>query len=55
MQATPGFPLQTIISGHYHDRFEKHEGQWRFARREMYPELFGDLSQHLLFDANSIQ
>ncbi|HCS29025.1 MAG TPA: nuclear transport factor 2 family protein [Spongiibacteraceae bacterium] len=55
VQAAPGLPLQTIISGHYKDSFEKHEGQWRFARREMYPELFGDLSKHLLFDAASIQ
>lgn len=55
VQATPDLPLQTIISGHYKDRFEKHDGQWRFTRREMYPELFGDLSKHLLFDAASIQ
>lgn len=55
VQATEDFPLQTIISGHYHDSFEKHGGQWRFARKEMYPELFGDLSRHLLFDAASIQ
>ena len=55
VQAAPGLPLQTIISGHYKDSFTKHENQWRFARREMYPELFGDLSQHLLFDAASIQ
>ncbi|MFT5605211.1 MAG: 3-phenylpropionate/cinnamic acid dioxygenase small subunit [Paracoccaceae bacterium] len=55
VQATPGLPLQTIISGHYKDSLDKHEGSWRFARREMYPELFGDLSQHLLFDAASIQ
>lgn len=55
VQAAPGLPLQTIISGHYKDSFEKRDGLWRFARREMYPELFGDLSKHLLFDAASIQ
>ncbi len=55
VQAAPDFPLQTIISGHYIDSFAKLEGSWHFARREMYPELFGDLSKHLLFDAASIQ
>ncbi len=55
VQAAPGLPLQTIISGHYNDRFEKHAGRWHFSRREMHPELFGDLSKHLLFDAASIQ
>lgn len=55
VQAAPEFPLQPIIAGSYNDTFEKHDGQWRFARKEMYPELFGDLSEHLLFDASSIQ
>ena len=55
VQATPELPLQVIISGKYHDSFEKHDGQWRFRRREMHPNLFGDLNQHLLFDAASIQ
>ncbi|WP_372781279.1 nuclear transport factor 2 family protein [Litorivivens sp.] len=55
VQATPDLPLQVIIAGKYHDRFEKHDGQWRFRRREMFPDLFGDLNHHLLFDAASIQ
>jgi hypothetical protein len=51
LQALPDFPLQAIIAGHYRDSFSLQEGVWRFQRREMYPELLGDLSHHLLFDA----
>lgn len=49
MQATPELALQAIITGRYHDRFQKIEGQWYFAERRMKPELLGNLSQHLLF------
>jgi 3-phenylpropionate/cinnamic acid dioxygenase small subunit len=50
LQALPDFPLQAIISGRYHDRFERVDGRWRFAERVMMPELMGDLSHHLLID-----
>ncbi len=49
-QSLPDFPLQPIISGRYHDRFEHVDGAWRFSERMMIPELFGDLSRHLLID-----
>ncbi len=49
-QAMPEFPLQPIIAGRYHDRFERVEERWRFSERVMIPELFGDLSRHLLID-----
>lgn len=42
----PDFPLQPIFSGHYHDIFEKVDGLWRFASREIVPDLVGDLSHH---------
>lgn len=42
----PDFPLQAIFSGHYHDRFECVDGRWRFALREISPDLLGDLSRH---------
>jgi hypothetical protein len=42
----PDFPLQPIFSGQYHDRFECVEGCWRFAMREISPDLLGDLSRH---------
>jgi uncharacterized protein (TIGR02246 family) len=47
LQARPDFPLQPVIAGRYHDRFECVEGQWRFADRQIVPDLIGDLSRHL--------
>ena len=54
-QALEDFPLQPVISGRYHDRFERIGGKWRFSERKMLPELYGDLSRHLLFDAKTLQ
>jgi len=53
-QQTPELPLQAVIAGRYHDRFEKVSGRWRFAARHIFCDLFGDLSRHLLFDAGDI-
>ena len=47
----PDFPLQTIISGHYEDEFQRGPGGWAFSRRYIQPALFGDLSRHLLIDS----
>lgn len=47
-QCLEDFPLQAIISGRYHDQFERVDSRWRFAERMMLPELLGDLSRHLL-------
>ena len=46
-QVTDG-PLQPIISGRYHDRFERVDGTWRFAERTYSVDLVGDLSDHML-------
>lgn len=54
-QSLPDFPLQAIIAGRYHDRFCKRADGWQFLERNMLPELFGDLSRHLLFDPAEIQ
>jgi 3-phenylpropionate/cinnamic acid dioxygenase small subunit len=56
LQATADLPLQPVIAGRYHDRFEREddrEGEreeetWRFAERHIICDLFGDLSHHLL-------
>ena len=53
-QAVEGFPLQPIIGGRYHDVFERQEGQWRFKERRMLPDLWGDLSRHLLYEASEV-
>jgi hypothetical protein len=42
----PDFPLQAIFIGHYYDTFEKAASGWRFVRREISPDLIGDLSFH---------
>ena len=47
LQARPDFPLQPIIAGRYEDRFEHVAGRWRFADRQIIPELIGDLSRHM--------
>ncbi len=40
-------PLQPIIIGRYHDRFERVDGVWRFSGRHLFNDLTGDLSRHL--------
>jgi 3-phenylpropionate/cinnamic acid dioxygenase small subunit len=47
LQALPGLALQPIVSGRYHDRFERREGQWRFVERRVGTDLVGDVSHHL--------
>lgn len=49
-QQTDELPLQVIIAGRYHDRFHRIDGEWCFEVREMFVDLTGDLSHHLLFD-----
>ena len=46
-QATAALPLQPVIAGRYHDRFEKVDGSWHFTERVIHGDLVGDLSQHL--------
>ena len=49
-QQTEALPLQAIIAGHYNDTFHRIDGVWHFNTREMFVDLTGDLSHHLLFD-----
>jgi 3-phenylpropionate/cinnamic acid dioxygenase small subunit len=46
-QARPELPLQAIIAGRYHDRFEKVDRAWRFSDRLILVDLLGDLRFHL--------
>ena len=46
-QQTDTFPLQPIYAGEYFDEFERVDGQWRFARRDIRHSLIGDMSAHL--------
>ncbi|MFF0295083.1 nuclear transport factor 2 family protein [Kitasatospora sp. NPDC004614] len=46
-QSLPELPLQAIVCGRYHDRFERRDGQWRFVERRFRATLVGDVSRHL--------
>ena len=49
-QQTATLPMQPIVSGRYHDRFERVGGVWRFAERDYtLVDLIGDVSGHLKF------
>jgi 3-phenylpropionate/cinnamic acid dioxygenase small subunit len=47
LQALPDLPLQPIVSGRYHDRFARRDGQWHFVQRSVRTDLVGDVSRHL--------
>ncbi|MFH8224464.1 nuclear transport factor 2 family protein [Streptomyces sp. NPDC018057] len=46
-QSLPDFPLQPVAAGRYQDRFERRDGEWRFAERRVRIHLVGDVSRHL--------
>jgi len=47
-QATDTLPLQPVMTGRYHSRMDKIEGQWQFAEQRYEVGLVGDLSAHML-------
>ena len=49
-QQTPDLPLQAIIVGRYHDRFETIDGRWELTERRYFADLVGDLGDHLLIE-----
>jgi SnoaL-like domain len=49
LQALPDFPLQPIFAGRYRDRFTRVDGRWRWARREVIGDLYGDVSHHVRY------
>jgi 3-phenylpropionate/cinnamic acid dioxygenase small subunit len=50
LQQVDDFPLQIVIAGRYHDRFERVDGEWRLTERVILCDLIGDLSRHLTID-----
>jgi len=44
-QSLPDFPLQAVGGGEYRDTFQRVAGQWRFTRREVTADMFGDMSR----------
>jgi 3-phenylpropionate/cinnamic acid dioxygenase small subunit len=50
LQQTDELPLQTIVTGRYHDRFERVDGRWRFSYRDLtLIDMVGDVSHHLAY------
>lgn len=49
-QGTDTLALQPVVVGRYVDRVARGGGGWRFVRRTMVPERWGDVSEHLSFD-----
>jgi hypothetical protein len=47
LQAFEGGSIQPVLAGRYEDRFERADGEWRFAERVVDPDLVGDLRQHM--------
>lgn len=48
LQQTDDFPLQVIVCGRYHDRFERVDDMWRFCFRDYtLIDLVGDVRHHL--------
>ena len=47
LQARPELPLQPILAGRWHDRFERDGDRWRFADRVIFADLVGDTRFHL--------
>lgn len=50
LQGTERLGLQPVVVGRYVDRMRRIEGRWRFVRRTMIPERWGDTGDHLTFD-----
>lgn len=49
-QATEKLPFQPIVGGRYEDRFERVDGDWRFAERYIHVDQIGNVEEHLTFD-----
>jgi hypothetical protein len=48
MQHTDEFPLQPIVAGRYHDRFQRVDGRWRYSFRDYsLMDMVADVSHHL--------
>jgi 3-phenylpropionate/cinnamic acid dioxygenase small subunit len=55
LQQTDELPLQTIVTGRYHDRFERVDSQWRYTYRDLtLIDMVGDVSRHLTYPITPI-
>ena len=46
-QSVQDFPLQPILAGRYHDRFQQIDGRWRYVDHLIFLDLFGDTRFHV--------
>jgi hypothetical protein len=53
-QQVDDFPLQPIITGGYHDTFERVDGAWRYASRTFITGLQGDLRAHQVLEDHPV-
>jgi len=51
LQATEALALTPILAGRYLDRFASVDGTWRFTERRIITDLVGDVSHHMLPEA----
>jgi 3-phenylpropionate/cinnamic acid dioxygenase small subunit len=48
IQQTDDLPLQVIVTGRYHDQFQRVDGRWRYCFRDYsLMDMIGDVSHHL--------
>jgi hypothetical protein len=52
LQAVPGRSIGTVVSGRYHDRFEKSEGGWVFVEKVIQVDYFDSIGDHFEIDAD---
>ena len=45
-QGSSELPLEPIVAGRYHDRFERADGEWRFLFRRSFVDLEGRMETH---------
>jgi hypothetical protein len=47
LQARPELPLQPILAGRWHDRFERDGDRWWLTERLIHSDLVGDIRFHI--------
>jgi hypothetical protein len=53
VQQTAMIPLQVIAAGRYHDVLIKVDGTWRFAKRDYFMDMRGNVTDHINIQSSS--
>ena len=51
LQAIRRQPIGIVVIGRYRDRFERADGDWRFAEKVIRPEYLSSIGDHFTIDA----